>query len=163
MLKNLIVKRGALVLLLVGMVVGAAGAQIAQNLYRSRYITTGLFTLESKGQARFHVSLDDRGNATDAQVIMRIYNQSGQVVKRQVVTLAPGQSSTLTFDNTLDAEATFRGQAEVFESALTLSDRRIVLASMETYDPVQLPTGELDLLYRGTVCHPGESIPAPVD
>jgi hypothetical protein len=155
MLKKLATKRGALALLLVGLVVGVVGAQVA--LERTRYITTGVFTLAEDDVAQFHVALDDGPRQPATQVLMRIFDHSGAVVARRVVTLSPGQAETLELRGEVGR---FRAQAEVFDdSGWRFTDRRIVVASVELFEQ----RGPGILIYKGGVCAPGENIPAGLD
>jgi len=109
-----------------------AGAQTLQNPptpRRTGYCTGGLFTLTA-GEVKFRVALDDRKSEPVGRVVMRLIDHEGTVVKTQTVSLGPGQSATLEHQGS----GVYRAQAETFESALDLSDRRTVVGTVELFD-----------------------------
>ena len=59
MIRNTAVKSGAFGLVLLGIVVGVAGAQVVDTFRRVASGGTGLFTVSAGEAARFNVSLDD--------------------------------------------------------------------------------------------------------
>ena len=150
MLRNITLKSGAFGLVLLGIVVGVAGAQVVETFQRVGSGATGLFTVSIGEALSFHVSLDDDTSAPAGRVQMRLFDQRGAVVARQVVTLAPGQSATLTHD----VPGTYRALADVYESAFNLGNRRAVGTTVELFDVD-------DLKVKRFVC--GENIHIPKD
>ena len=146
MLKTVIMKRLPLVLLLVGVFAGVAGAQIFQALQRVQILNTGLFTVPEGGSATFYVSLDDRRDGPATRVALRIFDANGQAKAVNDVILQPGQSSRLT----VDEAGLYRAHAEAFDPALGLGARREVVGHVEVVDSLKLVT-------HG-VCAPGRNI-----
>jgi hypothetical protein len=150
MLRNIAMKSTAFGLVLLGIVVGVAGAQVVDTFRRAGSGGSGLFTVSSGEAVSFHVSLDDDTPGPVGRVQMRLFDQRGVVVARQLVALAPGQSATLTHD----VPGWYRAQADVLESAFGLSDRRTVASTVELFDVD-------DLKIKRIVC--GENIPVRKD
>jgi len=131
MLKSASKKAIALGCLTVGLVAGAAGALVAQTVFRAQYLNTSLFALRTDQQALFSVSLDDRRDAPAAGVQLQLFDASGAVVASQNVVLQPGESSTLR----LPGPGSFRAHASVVDGTTTaFSDRRQVSGSVEVVD-----------------------------
>jgi hypothetical protein len=133
-------KAGALGLVLCGIVVGVAGAQVATatKFERVGSTTTGLFTIAYGEAMNFHVALDDEDSGPIGKVQMRLYDHTGTVRAKKVVSLAPGQSATLPWDR----PGKYRAQYDVLEleSATSLSDRREVAGTVEVHGPDNLVT-----------------------
>ena len=127
MMKTMGMKSAAIGLLLTGVAVGVAGAQIAESFQREGSASTGLFTLNSGEMINFHAALDDDSSGPIGRVLMRLIDDQGIVRAGRVVSLAPGRSATLTYD----VPGRYRAQAEMYESSLDLSDRRMVATSVE--------------------------------
>ena len=139
-------KRRTLGLLMAGVVFGVNGAQAASP--PTRYLTSGLFTVHQREGVYFHVSLDDIRGGPIATIIMRLIDETGAVRAARTVTLNPGQSATLTHDE----PGLYRAQAEVYEQAVGLSDRRTVVGLVEVF-------GLDDFTIRRIIPTGGESIP----
>jgi hypothetical protein len=147
MFRTVAKKASAVGLLLAGVVIGAASAQVVGELQRSRVIMTGPFTVFDGETVDFHVARDSRSSTTPATVRLRLFDPQGTVVVRRVVSLAPGQSATLTHD----AAGRFHGEVEVFESAP--GEAGFVESTLEV-GPVN------DLTTRPRfVCSAGENLP----
>lgn len=116
-------------MLAVGIVAGAAGTQAMQLLTATRYLNTGLFTLGQSDTALFNVTLDDLPGQPSASVLMEIIDPAGITVARQVVSLAPGQSSTLKFAK----PGSFRAHAEIVSRSSVWTDRRALITSLEIF------------------------------
>ncbi len=139
MFRNIAIKRSALGLLLLGIVVGAAGAQVVETFQRIGSQSTGLFTLSAGEELKFNVSLDGRGTTT-TRVQMRLIDPNGTVRASQLVSLLPGRSATLPYD----VPGRYRAHAEIFDSSLNLTDRSIA-TTVEMFDVN-------DLLLKRFVC-----------
>jgi hypothetical protein len=117
----------ALGCLTVGLVAGAAGAQVV----RVQYLNTGLFTVKTDQQALFNVSLDDGRGAQPAGVQLQLFDPSGAVVASQNVLLQPGESTTLR----VPGPGSFRAHANVIDGTTqTFTDRRQVSGTVEVAD-----------------------------
>jgi hypothetical protein len=114
-------------MLMVGVLAGVVGAQIAGN---SRFVQTGLFTVGQGEGVAFHVTLDDGRTGSPANVALRLLNQAGQVVARQDAVLEPGQSATLRFRT----PGVYRAFAQAVEPEAPLSARRVVVGTVEIFD-----------------------------
>ena len=114
------------VLLIVGIVAGAAGTQAYQTFQLSRFLNSGLFTLADGETVHFNVSLDDNAGAQPATVAMQLTDPRGAIVARQIVTLGPGQSSTLRFAR----PGAYRAHAELTDIG-PFSARRILVSTIE--------------------------------
>jgi hypothetical protein len=121
MLKTVAMNRSALALLLAGVIVGAAGAQVGIPNYRTRYVTTGLFRVTAGETVNFHVTLD---TGPAGLVRLRLLDPGGATVVEKPYKLAAGQSATLVHS----VPGLYRAQADV-ES--TLLRDRIVVATVE--------------------------------
>jgi hypothetical protein len=147
MFRAVITKGSAVGLLLAGVLIGAAGAQVIGAIQLSRVIITGTFTVFDGETANFHVARDSRSPTASATVLLRLFDEQGSVAARRVVTLAPGQSATLTHR----VAGRYHGEAEVFESAP--GERGIVESTVE------VGTAD-DLTIRPRfVCSAGENLP----
>jgi len=114
-------------LLLVGVIAGAAGAQVVESLARPHFLNSGLFTLAADEVVHFNVTLDD-GRGPEARVLLQLFDEKGDVVKRQDVSLVPGQSATLDHPG----PGVFRAHAQIVEpSNIQLGARRIVVGTVE--------------------------------
>jgi hypothetical protein len=147
MFRTVAVKGSAVGLLLVGVVIGAAGAQVVGATQLSRLIVTGPFTVLDGETANFHVARDSRSSTAPATVRLRLFDSRGTVVGRTVVTLAPGQSATLTHG----VAGRFHGEVEVFESAP--GEAGFVESTLEVG-----PANDLTIQPR-FVCSAGENLP----
>jgi hypothetical protein len=96
MLRTLIMKRSGVVLLLVGVVTGVAGAQVFQALQLSRKVETGLFTVGDRERATVNVTVTGAASNEPSQVSVRFFDPAGTAVASQVVTLLPGVSATIS-------------------------------------------------------------------
>jgi hypothetical protein len=134
-------KVAAIGLLLSGIVVGVAAAQVASTFRRTEGVASGLFTLAVGEAMNFHVALDDLTSGPVGRVHMRLYDHAGVVRAERLVSLAPGQSATLPWD----IPGKYRVQADVLESTSSLSSRRQVATTVELYDLD-------DLLRKNFVC-----------
>jgi hypothetical protein len=120
--------RWGVVLLALGITIGAAGTQAYQLLLQQGFLNTGLFTLAEGDVALYNATLDDVAGAPPATVLMQLIDPAGVVVARQAVLLAPGQSATLKFDR----PGTYRGHAEFITKSSTVpSPRRRLITSLE--------------------------------
>jgi hypothetical protein len=118
------------VLLTLGIAIGAAGVQAYQFLVLPGFLNTGLFTLAEGDVALYNATLDDVPSAPPATVLMQLIDPAGVVVTRQAVVLAPGQSATLKWDR----PGTYRGHAEFITKSSTLpSPRRRLITSLEIH------------------------------
>jgi hypothetical protein len=114
-------------LLVVGITVGAAGAQAVQLLTLPHFLNTGLFTLGKGETALFNVTLDDNRGGPPANVLMELIDPRGVTVVRQTATLGPGQSATLKYD----VPGIYRAHAQIVSGPGELSDRRALITSLE--------------------------------
>ena len=130
MFSTIATKASALGLLLTGIAVGVAGAQVATTFHRTEGAASGLFTLSIGEAMNFHVALDDNTPGPVGRVKMRLYDHAGTLRAERLVSLAPGQSATLPWD----VPGRYRVQAEVYESTSSLSARRQVATTVELYD-----------------------------
>jgi hypothetical protein len=140
MFRTISIKRSTLGLLLAGVVVGAAGAQVVETFQRAGSDSTGLFTLSYGEGVKFSVSLDGRSPGPTGRVQMRLLDPNGTVKASQLVSLAPGRSATLAYD----VPGRYRAQAEVYDSSLNLTDRTVA-TTVEVFDVN-------DLLIKRFVC-----------
>jgi hypothetical protein len=116
------------VLLTLGIAIGAAGTQAYQILLLPGFLNTGLFTLADGEVALYNATLDDVPGAPPASVMMQLIDPAGVVVARQAVLLAPGQSATLKWEK----PGTYRGHAEFITRSETLpGPRRRLITSLE--------------------------------
>ena len=147
MFRTVVTKGSAVGLLLAGVLIGAASAQVAGAMQLSRVIITGPFTVFDGETTKLHVARDSRSPTASATVHLRLFNAQGSVVGRRVVTLGPGQSATLTHA----VAGKFHGEVEVFESAP--GERGTVESTVEV--------GSVnDLTIRPRfVCSAGENLP----
>jgi hypothetical protein len=116
-------------LLLVGIMVGAAGVHAVQSLERARFLNTGLFTLAAGEAVNFNATLDDHRGGPPARVLMQLLDVKGAVVARREVSLEPGQSATLAYRQ----PGVFRAQAQIIEPDAPLGTRRIVVSTVEIF------------------------------
>jgi len=114
-------------LLLVGILVGVAGAQALQV---TRYLNTGLFTVGKGEGLDFHVSIDDQRAGQPARVVMRIFDRFGAVVSEDTATIQAGESTTLRMSDPGD----YRAHAQVVDSPGPQSERRQVLGMVEVFN-----------------------------
>jgi hypothetical protein len=114
-------------LLVLGIALGAGGAQAVQLLAPPHFLNSGLFTLGKGETALFNVTLDDLRTGPPATVLMQLIDPAGATVARQLVTLAPGQSSTLKFD----VPGVYRAHAEITSPSTTFSSRRRLITTVE--------------------------------
>ena len=114
-------------LLVLGIAIGAGGAQAVELLAPPQFLNSGLFTLGKGETALFNVSLDDQRSGPPATVLMQLIDPAGATVARQLVTLAPGQSSTLKFD----VPGVYRAHAEITSPGTTFSNRRRLTTTIE--------------------------------
>ena len=119
-----------LLLLLTGVAVGVAGAQIAGTFQRTGSTSTGLFTIHDGEAVNFSVSLDDDSSGPVGRVLMRLIDDQGTVKVGRLVSLAPGRSATLPYN----VPGRYRAQFEKQESTPSLSDRRSVAGTVEVFD-----------------------------
>jgi hypothetical protein len=121
-------KKAGAVLLLIGVAVGAVGAQTIPALFVTQYVTTGLFTVREGESVAFNVSLDEaRSSQVSSTVNLRLYNAAGTIVTSRQVRLAPGQSAILPYRT----PGRYRAHAEVLEPGEVFSSRRIVVGTVE--------------------------------
>jgi hypothetical protein len=131
MLKMTSKKAIALGCLAVGLVAGAAAAQVAQTILRVEYLNTSLFLVNANETTLFSVSLDDRADAPPAGVLLQLIDASGAVVASQNVVLQPGASTTMTYSN----PGSLRAHAQLVAGRATaFTDRRRVSGSVEIVD-----------------------------
>jgi hypothetical protein len=130
MLKALVMRKLAIVFLLLGVVAGVAGAQAFHNFQRARFTNTGLFSVGPDEGVNFHVTLDDRRSGPPTKVLLRIFNVEGVIVARDEAILQPGHSRTLQ----AQGPGLFRAQAEILEPPFNLSVRRMVVSTVELFD-----------------------------
>jgi hypothetical protein len=131
MSRVLSLRKAVLAVILTAVAIVAARAQIVQDPGPTRpgHCTGGPFTLTAREQARFHVAVDDRADASAMRVTLRFYDAEGSVVARRTVELAAGHTTTLEHSGAglLRAQATF-------ETALNASNRRVTVGSVEVFD-----------------------------
>lgn len=125
--------------LLVGVFVGAVGADVVETARRNRSLDIGLFTLNKDSRASFYVTLN--GNSTDrpATVRMQFFDAAGSSVAAQDVVLQPGQSGRLS----MVGPVYLRAQAYVLEDVVFTSSPAL-LGTVEVLD--------LTTQQRGPVC-----------
>ena len=145
-------RRAGAVLLLVGMAVGAVGAQVRDALFRTHIIATSLFRVQDGETAEFNVTLQDHLDGPNSTVGLKLLDATGAVVAQRAVSLAPGQSATLRHR----AAGRYRAQAEVFDPSGVLTDERLVVSTVE----ISRAVGDLTL--NRFVCGPGENIDVPI-
>jgi hypothetical protein len=146
MFKTTIMKRLPLVMLLVGLCAGVAGAQIFRNLHRVQIINSGLFTVPPGGSANFFISFDERQDGLPTNVSLRLFDEHGAVKAADDVTLRPGQSTKIS----VNEEGLYRAHAEAWDPSFGLGARREVVGRVELLDDL--------LLVTGGVCAPGKGI-----
>jgi hypothetical protein len=118
------------VLLVVGIIAGAAGAQAYQTFQLSRFLKSGLFTLADGETVFYNVTLDDSAGTPPATVLMQLLDPRGAVAARQIVTLGPGQSSTLRFSR----PGAYRAYSEVTDLG-PFTARRSLVSTVEIFGP----------------------------
>ena len=123
--------------LVVGVFAQGAAAQIPQDGAQARHINTGLFTVAPGEGVNFHVSLDDRRTAAPATVLLRLFNEAGDVVARKDVMLQSGQSTTLQ----ITEPGQYRAHAQVLEPPSSACERRTFIGTVR-----DLSSDELDLV-----------------
>src|SRR5262245_41870128 len=106
----------AIACLAVGIFAGVAGAQIVQY----KIANTGLATVKDGETIKFHFTLEDATGTPPAVVQMQLLNENGGVVASKIVTLNPGQSSTL--ENT--SAGLRRAHADIIDSVPQVTARR---------------------------------------
>jgi hypothetical protein len=116
-------------LLLIGVSAGAGRAQVVQFPPPTQYINSGLFTVARGEGVNVHVSLDDDRTAPSGSVSVQLFDQNGNMVARQDVTLRPGQSTTLQFRQ----PGLFRVHAETGKIPIPLCRRRALIGSAEIF------------------------------
>ena len=120
----------ALGTLLVGMFVGAAGANLAARVTETLYLDTGLFSVPHGTRGNFHLSLDAARSDLPATVLLQLINADGSVATSKQVTLAAGKTTTLAFAG----PAMVRAHARILDPQFGLVDRRSFLATVELFD-----------------------------
>ena len=148
-------RRAGAVLLLIGIAVGAAGAQgieALDDMLRTEVMGTSLFTVLPDEKAEFNVTLEDPEGGPSSSVVMRLIDPAGTVVARKVVSLAPGQSATLRHR----VPGRYRAQAVLFDPVGVFADLRTVASTVEIGG-----AGDLTAKPR-FVCGPGENIDIPI-
>jgi hypothetical protein len=130
MFRTIVMKSGALALLLATSVVGNAEAQPPAP--PSGYCTGGLSTLTGSF-ARFHLALDDDSTEPGIFVVMRFFNQAGALLKSKTANIGPGGSATLEYRVTGVTNVLYRVQADIFEPSgnVNRSARRSYVGSGE--------------------------------
>ena len=121
--------------LLLGLGAGASGMAVAQGLFRSLFLNSGLFSVLEREEAIFSVSLDDRRGGPPARVRLQFLDVNGAVVAEDDTVIEAGESATLV----APGPGPLRAHAEAFESNLPLSTRREFSGSVEVFD---LTTGK---------------------
>jgi hypothetical protein len=116
--------------LLVGVLAGAAGAQIAEAMFSVRYIHAPLFSVNAYQEAAFHVTLHDRPSGLPARVALQLFDAAGNAVAREDVVLRGGQSATMR----VPGPGPFSARAQIVDSNLDLTGRRQVVGSVEVID-----------------------------
>jgi hypothetical protein len=117
--------------LLVGLLAGAAAAQIVEAIFRVQFLNTGLFTVNADQEAAFHVSLDDQQGSPPARVALRLFDAAGTTVGSQDVALRAGESTTMR----IAGPGIFRAHAQIVASTdLEFTARRQVVGSVEVVD-----------------------------
>jgi hypothetical protein len=116
----------AVTCLLVGIFTGAGGAQILQY----KIANSGLATVNDRETMKFHFTLDDVTGAPPAVVSMQLLNENGAVVTSKIVTLNPGQSSTLESAS----PGLRRAHADVIDSVPLITARRTGVGSVEIHN-----------------------------
>jgi len=123
--------------LLVGMLAGAAAAQVVEAIFRVQFLNTSLFTIHADQQAAFHVSLEDRQGGLPARVSLRLVDPAGKTVAGHDAVLRAGESTTLRHAG----PGVFRAHAQLVDgSPLDLIARRQFHGSVEVINVV---TGEI--------------------
>lgn len=117
--------------LLIGVLAGAAAAQVVDAIFQVQYMNTGLFTMTRGQNAAFHVSLDDRRDGLPARVALAVFDSAGAVVARQDAVLRAGESTTMR----IAGPGVFRAHAQIADSSIwDLAARRRVVGSVEVID-----------------------------
>ncbi len=122
----------AVTCLLVGIFAGVGGAQILQY----KIANSGLATVNDSETIKFHFTLDDVAGTPPAVVSMQLLNENGAVVANKVVTLNPGQSSTLESTS----PGLRRAHADVIDSVPQILARRTGVGSMEIHNSLTTET-----------------------
>lgn len=120
--------------LVLGLFIGAAGVQARQMKELVHYLNSGLFTIGTNEGAEFRVTLDDHSGAPPAQVALQFYDGAGTVVLTDRITLQPGQSSSIQ----LREPGLYRAHAAVLEPSSRVSDRRVVVGTVELFDSLSI-------------------------
>jgi hypothetical protein len=119
--------------LLVGVLAGAAAAQVVQAIIRVQFLNTSLVTVTEHQSALFHVTLSDRTGAPPARVAMRLFDAAGNTVAGQDVSLRAGESKTMRFAG----PGVVRFFAQIADSSpLDLTLRRQFHGSAEVIDEI---------------------------
>jgi hypothetical protein len=122
--------------LLVGMLAGAAAAQVVEAIFRVQFLNTSLFTVQADQQAVFHVSLEDRQGGLPARVALRLFDAAGKTVGSHDAVLRAGESTTMRHAG----PGAFRAFAQLVDaSPLDLMARRQFHGSVEV---ISVVTGE---------------------
>jgi len=122
----------AVTCLLVGIFAGVGGAQILQY----KIANSGLATVKDSETIQFHFTLDDAAGTPPAVVSMQLLNETGAVVASKVVTLNPGQSSTLESTS----KGLRRAHADVIDSVPQITTRRTGIGSVEIHNSLTSET-----------------------
>ena len=122
----------AVTCLLVGIFAGVGGAQILQY----KIANSGLATVKDNETIKFHFTLDDVTGTPPAVVSMQLLNENGGVVANKVVTLNPGQSSTLESTS----PGLRRAHADVIDSVPQITARRTGVGSVEIHNSLTTET-----------------------
>jgi hypothetical protein len=126
--------------LLVGVSVGAAGAQAIENAWRFRSIDTALFALKADDRASFYVTVNDKTVNGPANVRLQFFDHAGTSTLSEDFLLQPGQSARLQ----AYGPALLRARADLLDSALQLTSQPALLGTVEV---LNLTTAQ-----RGPVC-----------
>lgn len=137
-MKNSIAKRMGLTVVMVGVVLGGvAAAQTLRTPTTTRFLNSGMFTLEAGWTADFHVSLDDNEGGAGSQAVLKLYDAAGdEELSSGPQPLAPGASITLHVGPSGDTSAAprrFRAHARVVEPDVKHSKRRTFTCSVEIH------------------------------
>lgn len=133
MLTTSSLRHGLMAVALAGLTAGVAAAQIITpglpTPPPNDYCTSGPFS-HTTGAVKVHVALDDIKSGPAARVVIRLYDETGDVVASRARTIAAGHTLTLDYMGAGRPEL-LRAQAEVTDVRRTSSVRRRAVGQVE--------------------------------
>jgi len=153
MLMTSSLKRGLMAVALAGVTTAVAGAQSftpgVPTPPPNDYCTSGPFS-HTAGPVKVHVAVDDIKSGPAARVVIRLYDETGDVVASRNSTIPAGHTLTLDYMGAGRTEL-LRAQAEITDVRRTSSVRRRAVGQVERdIDGFTIP---IDF-----ECGPGETV-----